>query len=117
MFNPTYIDLPAPPMGGKCYLLADKGMFVLQRGGGVLRTIACTHAGSGSIIAYDGLPDERGFMDETARQMYRANPAVMGSWMLDAGFVHGLTILASGGTESASAIASIVYLGHDKPKR
>jgi hypothetical protein len=135
----TYIDLPTPLIGGICWLLREKGIFVLQRGPGVLRTIACTHAGSGALEAIDGVPDERGFfgdanlddptdrfMDYTSpevwtdackqyaqrhgRPLYSASPVVMGSWMLDAGFLHGLTIRAAGGHDAASAIASIVWL-------
>jgi hypothetical protein len=60
----TEIDLPTPPMGAKCFLLEGKGLFLLQRGPCVLRAIACTHAGSGSLIAYDGMPDDEGFFPE-----------------------------------------------------
>lgn len=140
----TYIDLPTPPIGGICWLLREKGIFVLQRGPGVLRTIACTHAGSGALEAIDGVPDERGFFGDQdmpdpteylrsggpqggpwtggyenackayaqrrGRPLYSASPVVMGSWMLDAGFLHGLTIRAAGGHDSACAIASIVWM-------
>ena len=44
------------------------------------------------------------------RQLYKANPPVMGSWMLDAGFQHGLTIRNIGGQDSAPAMASIVWV-------
>jgi hypothetical protein len=150
----THVDLPTPLLGGKCVVVRSKGLFVLERGPGVLRTIACTHAGSGTLEAIDGLPDERGFFaDENmpdptlidaeaiaaslaesaiepdggilamnrlvrirayctrrGRPLYSANPVVMGSWMLDGGFLHGLTIRASGGHESARAIASVVWM-------
>jgi hypothetical protein len=121
--RPVEIDLPLPPIGGKCWLLENKGLFVLARGPGVLRTIACTHAGSGSLEAIDGVPSEDGYFprpdaDETAKQafarngriLYRATPVIMGSWLLDAGFIHGLTIRAGGGHQSASAVASIVWM-------
>lgn len=120
----THVELPAPPMGGKCWLLEDKGIYVLERGPGTLRTDACTHAGAGQLIIYDGVPDENGYfgteeMSESdpgywsrnGRPIYKANPVVMGSWMLDAGFYHGLTIKATGG-ERAAAIASIVWVAH-----
>lgn len=146
MLKPTIVEIPSPQMGGKVWLLEDKGLFVLERGPGVLRTIACTHAGSGSLMAIDGVPDANGFfpdenMEEpqmpnlngveparaesimqgylnvrsrfecrNGRPFYRATPIVMGSWMLDGGFTHGLTIRAEGGTISASAIASIVWM-------
>jgi hypothetical protein len=133
----TYIDIPAPPMGGCCYLLEAKGLFVLHTGPGTLRTIACTHGGSGAIEVLDGIPDDNGFFPDEAltepqaidfaapsdyfdarnayhsrrgRALYRANPVVMGSWMLDSGFIHGLTIRAQGGSTSACAIASIVWM-------
>src|ERR1700678_3476955 len=63
-FQPTRVELPVPPMGGKCWVLDRKGLFVLEEGPGTLRTIACTHAGSGSLICYDGLPDSRGFFPD-----------------------------------------------------
>lgn len=127
----THIELPTPPLGGKCWVLKEKGVFVLERVPGVLRTIACTHAGSGTLEAIDGVPDDGGFFaDESmaepgagadvgsmraygrrrGRPLYSANPVVMGSWMLDAGFLHGLTIIARGGHVSAFAIASIVWM-------
>ena len=127
--NITRINLPTPKMGGKCFLLEDKGWFVLQEGAGVLRTIACTHAGSGSLMAFDGVPDENGFFPDenmspddprywtrNGKPIYRANPVVMGSWMTDSSFEYGLTIRATGGVESASAVATIVWLGFDEPK-
>jgi hypothetical protein len=45
----TDIELPLPPYGrqvlGPGRLLEDKGILVLERAPGVIRTIACTHAG------------------------------------------------------------------------
>ena len=131
------VELSVPPMGGKCFLLESKGLFILEVGPGVLRTIACTHAGSGSIEAIDGMPNDEGFFPDqnlrepsppefethdlyveamkkyctrNGRSIYRGNPVVMGSWFLDAGFEHGLTIRAEGGHDSATAIASIVFM-------
>ena len=133
------VNLPTPPMGAPAWLLSEKGIFVLHRGPGTLRTIACTHAGSGNLEAIDGIPDDDGFFpaerermeqpvraegedDATfmarlkafhtrnGRPFYRANPVVMGSWMLDAGFNHGLTIRAAGGHDSTSAIATVVWM-------
>lgn len=105
-------DLPTPPIGGKAFLIQEKGLFLFQRGPGTLRTLAITHAGSGSIVAYDGLPDEDGVFqddDKKARAIYKANPVVMGSWMLDAGFINGLTISVKGGIDAAPAFATIVW--------
>lgn len=144
--RPIYLDLPLPPLGGKCWVMREKGLFVLEQGPGVLRTIACTHAGSGNLEALDGIPNADGFfVDEQltmpvepqaidflspdgyeaasaryladmkryaqrdGRPLYSANPVVMGSWMLDAGFIHGLTLRVAGGHEAAAAIASVVW--------
>jgi hypothetical protein len=121
------VELPTPPMGGKIWLLEEKGIFVLERCAGTLRTIAMTHAGSGAVYAYDGIPDDYGYFSDppsetdpafwtrNGRPIYRANPAVMGSWMCDGGFYNGLTIIAAGGTESACAIASIVWVAFRRP--
>ncbi len=157
--KPQRIELPLPPLGGKCWVLREKGLFVLEEGPGVLRTIACTHAGAGNLEALDGVPDADGFFADEAmtepqlmlpplltrpygvtvaqhkrdnkiacdmakhqhademraymrrrgRQLYSANPVVMGSWMLDGGFIHGLTLRVAGGHDAAMAIASVVW--------
>jgi hypothetical protein len=112
-------DMPAPPQGGKNWLIEEKGIFILERGAGTLRTIACTHAGSGTIVAYDGVPDEDGEFPEgnkkaigaNGRLIYKANPPVMGSWMMDAGFVNGLTIESVGGQRATSTIMTVVWVG------
>ena len=118
----TRITLPAPRIGGKAWLLNRKGIFVLEEGSGVLRTIACTHIGSGSMIVRNGLPDANGEFpwrlpevpgqegDYDGRPLFRANPVVMGSWMMDAGFTYGLTVQAEGGMDNNCAIATIVWL-------
>lgn len=123
--RPGYVDvtgLAMPPLGGKCWLLEAKGQFLLERTAGTLRTIACTHAGSGTLLLYDGIPDDAGlFPDEgkdipnaNGRLLFKANPAVMGSWMLDAGFQHGLTVRATGGQPGTPALASIVWVPFKK---
>ncbi len=118
----TKVTLPPPPIGGKAWLMNRKGIFVLEEGCGVLRTIACTHIGSGSMIIRSGLPNVNGEFgapptfapgeegEYNGRQLFRANPVVMGSWMLDAGFVNGLTVQADGGMDNNCAIATIVWL-------
>ena len=130
------VQLSTPPIGGKCWLLDAKGTFILEDGPGVLRTIACTHAGAGSIEAIDGTPDDQGFFPDegmkephraefgsaeafteamqkfctrNGRPVYRANPVVMGSWFLDAGFEHGLVLRAEGGHVAVNLIASVVF--------
>lgn len=134
----TYVRIPQPRMGGKVWLLDRKGIFVLEEGPGLLRTIACTHAGAGSLLAIDGIPDEKGFFQgysgndlqrliseghlpsdyfsRSGKPIYKANPAVMGSWMLEGGFHHGLTIISKGGNSAVSAIASIVWLAEPQAK-
>src|SRR5262249_11131952 len=44
-------------------------------------------------------------------------PVVMGSWMCDGGFSHGLTLRAYGGVESAAAVASIVWVAFKRIER
>jgi hypothetical protein len=58
--RPVDILVPMPPIGGKIWLLDRKGLFVLERCAGTLRTLAVTHAGSGALEAIDGVPDENG---------------------------------------------------------
>lgn len=118
----TLVKLPTPRIGGKGWLLNRKGIFVLEEYHGVLRTIACTHIGSGSLIIRSGLPNPAGEFEPppifppgeegeyNGRPLFRANPVVMGSWMLDAGFVSGLTVEAEGGTDNNCAIATIVWM-------
>ena len=154
--QPEIIELPLPPIGGKCWLLDRKGLFVLEPGPGTLRTIACTHAGSGQMEVIDGIPDANGFfpddgmtepapytdaefaalMDGTAgdaplarrdahiaygrrngRAFYKANPVAMGSWMLDAGFIHGLTVRVVGEHMGVNAFASIVWMPFRSAKK
>ena len=126
--NPIRIVLPTPKLGGKTYLIKAPGLYVFEEGPGTLRTMAVTHAGSGSLVAFDGVPDDHGdFPDEdmkeiinglrnerydtrNGRPFYRATPAVMGSWMLDAGFYNGLSILADGGGHGVAVFATIVWM-------
>jgi hypothetical protein len=109
------MERPMPPMGGKCFLLREKGIYCLERGEGTLIVAAVTHAGSGSLHFIDGVPDENGFFDATedptvGYEFYRASPCCMGTWMLNAGFKHGLTIRSVGGTAEVAPVASIVWL-------
>lgn len=150
-YTPEIIDIPLPSMGGKCWLLNRKGMFILEPGPGTIRTLAVTHAGSGTIEAIDGIPNCDGFFPDEhlteplaftaqeidaldkgdgyglisaheklelhkawgarrGRPLYKASPAVMGSWMLDGGFIHGLTIRATGDNSAVNSFASIVWM-------
>lgn len=118
-----YTDLtsiPMPKLGGKCWVLDRKGQFLLEAGPGTLRTIACTGAGSGTLHILDGFPDENGEIsveDGKIWQLYKANPVVMGSWMLDAGFNNGLTVRHYGGQNGAPCVASIVWLPYRAAKK
>lgn len=128
MHKPELIVVPQPVMGGKAWLIERPGMFILERGPGTLITMACTHAGGGSLVMIDGVPDENGhFPAEVAtpdpsdlaaleafgkrhgRQFYKANPVVMGSWMLNGGFHNGLTVAVSGAHQGMAPIATIVW--------
>ncbi len=121
ILTPVRINLPVPLIGGKAWLLEKKGTYILEEGPGVCITIACTHAGSGSMMFRDGVPNDAGFFPEfeeaseadkiaaPGRIFYRANPIVMGSWMLNAGFMNGLTVEYKGGHDSAPCYASIVW--------
>ena len=40
----------------------------------------------------------------------------MGSWMLDAGFIHGLTVKAMGDASAVNTFASIVWMPFGKRK-
>lgn len=147
--RPVDILLPTPASGGKIWLLERKGLFVLERCPGTLRTLAVTHAGAGGIEAIDGIPDDNGhFPDDhmaepemptpfpieggaevirayvkarqaydcrNGRAIYQATQAVMGSWMLDGGFMYGLCIRALSGHSSSSVVASVVWM--PRPER
>lgn len=117
--KPIRIHLPMPPIGSKCYLLESPGLYVLEEGPGVLRTMPITHAGSGSLVIYDGFPDKDGNFpgraseDDAAfngREIFRQVPVVMGSWMMDGGFIHGLTAFLDCGAHSIRPVASIVWM-------
>ncbi len=115
-------------MGGRCWLLDRKGIFVLERGAGTFRICCCTAAGSGGITVYDGLPDANGFFPDGAmpandpdynrrngRPLLWLHPCVMGAWPVDGGFEHGLTVIATSSTPHSplsgpKAIATFTWL-------
>lgn len=113
-----------PPIGGKAWVLDTKGIFVLETGPGTLRTVACTHIGSGQLSIHNGVPDEEGnfppqpnsddINEFPGRTLFRANPVVMGSWMMDAGFMNGLTVRCSGGSVHTAPVMTIVWLPFGK---
>ena len=124
MSKPEIIELEVPSIGGKAWVLDKAGIYVLEIGEGVLRTCACTHAGSGSLRIYDGVPDQNGFLPDPdpddpsphGRDLLWFPQTVMGSWMVDAGFINGLTVEHPGGHEEMSAIATIVWMPRGKSR-
>jgi hypothetical protein len=133
---PERVFVAQPPMGAKVYVIERPGLFVLEEGPGTLITDACTHAGAGGLVIYDGMPDNQGYFPESekptddatayatpgdrdaafdrygkrhGRELLRQPAAVMGSWMLNAGFHNGLTIDVSGGHMDLYPVASIVW--------
>jgi len=62
--NPQHIYIKEPPIGNKIHLICERGLFVLERGPTLWLGLSCTHAGSGGIVVYDGVPDEEGFFPE-----------------------------------------------------
>lgn len=123
-FRPERIELETPSIGGKAWVLQKAGLYVLEVGEGTCRTCAMTHAGSGSVMIYDGIPDENGFLEEAApddisphgRPLLWMPQAVMGSWMLDAGFLKGLTVHAVGGHEGMAPVCTIVWMPRSKSR-
>lgn len=116
------IMVPDVPMGGKPFLIRRAGMYVLEEGPGMLQTIDVTHAGSDEFSVYDGVPDERGFFPEgdleegdpgfgshNGNRFSHFSPTVMGAWMMNAGFRHGLTIEVTGGSFDVAPFATVVW--------
>lgn len=119
------IELPKPKMGSKGWLLDRWGNFNLEQGPGVLRGIACTHTGSGTLEVVDGIPNEDGFYPDeeivnkgslhpdyntaNGRMVFKSPGSVMGMWTLNVGLYHGLTIHAYGGTDSAPPCITFIW--------
>lgn len=116
--------LPTPSIGGKIWVLERKGQFLLEAGPGMLQGIACTNAGSGTIQILDGIPGDNGEFSWSeieipgyfgnGKQIYKANPVVMGMWQLMAGFIHGLTVRHFGGQSGTPMVASLVWMPFKK---
>ena len=86
------IVTPIPPVGAQCHFINSKGLFVLSEQPGNLFHITCTHAGSGSLVAYDGAVDELGNWIGDPKPLISLIPAAMGVWHLNGGFHRGLVI-------------------------
>lgn len=65
--QPRLIQVREPEMGAKAFLIEQEGLYVLAMGPGVMRGIACTHAGTGALIAHDGVPNGSGFFENRDR--------------------------------------------------
>ena len=106
----------------------------MQRGAALWRGISCTHAGSGVVAIYDGIPNDKGFFpdepiakidengvhileDYDGRLLHYANPSVMGMWMYDAGCLYGLSILIRGEHSAVTPVLSVTWLPYKPPVR
>lgn len=108
-----------PPFGSKGFLVDLKGAFLLEEGPCVLRGLACTHSGSGVFEIYDAsvltgsgyfppLPgqDPRA---PNGRRIFKSISSQLGMWTLNIGLHHGLMVLAYGGTEGISTVATLIW--------
>lgn len=130
--NIIRVTRPAPKLGAKAVSLKTKATFVLSEGPGTLVAIIVTRAGSGMIIASDGVPDrdsghyrphaasfdEMGHIEEELNkdglELFHLEPVVMGVYQLNAGFNHGLTIETDAGHSSVSSIFTPVWMDYVK---
>ncbi len=132
--EPQHIYIPQPPIGNKIHLILQRGLFVLERGEGVWLGMSCTHAGSGGVVVYDGVPNDDGFFPEpparpmdtappeewleyykamgcyNGRPLSYAHPASMGMHIFSGGFWHGLTVKAVGEMEATASILTFTWL-------
>lgn len=120
-----YVRVKQPVMGCKSFLIEKKGIYVLEEGEGVLRSLAVTYIGSGGFKVFDGLPSASGhdvgqtnialdtrYRDVSGRRMFFMSPQIIGFWGLDAGFKNGLTIVADGGSASTPVLVTVVWDKH-----
>lgn len=142
--SPRFLSIAKPPIGNKCFLVKERGMFVLESGPGSIRAMACTHAGSGGIVIYDGIPDKNGMFEDhppeelfkvdlyaseeerakallswsqnkNGKEIYYAHPAVLGMWQIDGGCQHGITLISSGELSNAPPIITVVWQSWEDP--
>jgi hypothetical protein len=82
--KPILIQVPEPTIGNKVVLIKDRGIFVLETGPSSLRAMACTHAGSGGVVIYDGVPDEQGqFEGSDAKAPEHLDDSIYDDWIQD----------------------------------
>jgi len=122
------ITLTVPKMGSKGWVLEQFGNYLLEDGPGILRGLACTHTGSGSLELIDGIVDEAtGFYPTdiavlqnhlhpkyhacNGRRVFFSSGSVMGMWTLNIGLHHGLTLHARGGPSAAPPCVTIIWEG------
>jgi hypothetical protein len=118
------VHLPMPPLGAKCLAIAKKGVYIMEECSGTLISVMCTHAGAGIMLGADVVPDERGYfqtyspdpedpdqdLTKPGLELYHAHPAVMGAWLLNGGFHHGLTMVFGAGHDSCPTVASVTWM-------
>ena len=112
-------------MGSKCYFIEGKGIYVLETGEGTVRSLACTHVGSGVLTVHDGVCDDNGFFPDyeklknpyapeywtaNGRKMLGFSPQCMGFWAIDGGFTHGLTVVADGGMPGTPVFVTVSWV-------
>ena len=115
------ITLPDARMGAKVYLIERKGVYVLEEGPGILRSLACTYVGSGSLTVRDGVPSANGHFEAdkfdpysqeyalaNGRKVYAASPVCIGFWGLDCSLVHGLTVEANNFRDSPDTTSNAI---------
>lgn len=123
--KPNFISIAKPKMGSKGFLLDNWGVYVLEQGPGVLRGLACTHAGSGTLQIIDGIPNDDGFFPDESilskghleplynqangRPIFQSPGSVMGMWHLNIGLHHGLTVCAIGGNDTATPVVTLIW--------
>lgn len=118
-----HVEVPEPQMGAKSWLIENKGIYVLERGPCVLRSLSCTYIGSGSFLVRDGMPDNFGKFDcdrldpfskeyttANGRKVFLMAPQIIGFWGLDVGLRNGLTIIADGGQEHGPVLVTACWI-------
>ena len=87
------LDVPDPIVGAKGWAVDTFGIVIAEDGPGVLRAIACPHAGSANMHFYDCDPIK---WPSGRRMMFPMSPVVIGQYMLDMGFIYGLVVEIGG---------------------
>ncbi len=120
----NFVQVKTPFMGCNSFLIESKGIYVLEHGEGVLRSLAVTYVGTGALHVYDGVPDKEllssnklsvldtRFPVVEGRKIITMSPQIVGFWGLDAGFKRGLTVVASGGQAASPVLVSVMWVKH-----